>query len=126
MRLSVTLLPISWGAASSGPIWIGLGLSLLLVNVLWPAAPALTAMGLVACGATGVTAERFRAAPHGWLVVVLNLLVYGGLYCLFVGATLNRGGAVHPLPTVVADLALSLWPMSLVLRQSWHEFQRRG
>ncbi len=106
---------------SRGPIWIGAGLCLLVANAIVPAVPVVTAMALAAAGATSETVRRFRG-PGGSVVVALNLLVYAGLYALFVGAALHRGsmGADHRLGwLVILDAALSVLPISVAVGQTW-------
>jgi hypothetical protein len=97
---------------------IACGLAILVVNsTCWPAAPAVTACALVACGATRVTIERFRGTPALAPMLFVHLVVYAGLYAIFVGATLHaaaRADAGSVVPTAI-DLAASLLPVAGVL-----------
>jgi hypothetical protein len=127
MRLPLLQPPIASQSISWGPVWIGFGLGLLVANAWWPVVPVVTAMALVALGATEVTVQRFRGTPRAYLVVVLNLVVYCGLYALFFGATLHQAGvrADHCLGTVAAiDLVSSIWPLSTMLAKSRHALRR--
>ena len=82
MRLAI----ISPSAVSrptpSGPLCIGIGLCLLFANAWLPTVPAVTAVALVALGATAVAVDRFSDKPGGYLIIMLNLSVYCVLYAL--------------------------------------------
>jgi hypothetical protein len=106
-----------------GPAWIGMGLGLLVANAWWPAVPVVTAMALVALGATAVTLERFRGTPRAYLVVGLSLPMYVGLYGLFLGATLDHAGHQFVALTAI-DLIASVWPMSAAFVKSWQALRR--
>jgi hypothetical protein len=97
---------------------IACGLAILIVNgIYWPAAPAVTACALVAWGATRVTVERFRRSPARVPMLFMHLVVYVGLYAIFVGATIHaaaRADAGSVVPTAI-DLAASLVPVAGVL-----------
>jgi hypothetical protein len=74
-------------------------------------------MTLVALGATCVTRARFRGRVAAVPVLVLHLAIYGGMYALFVGATLHaaaRTDAGIGLPAAI-DLAASLGPVAAAL-----------
>jgi hypothetical protein len=104
-------------AAIHGPALIAAGLLVLLAAVWWPAVPTMTAMTLVAFGATGATLARFRGRAAAVPVLILHLAVYGGLYVLFVGATLHASAQANAgigLPATI-DLAASLGPAAATL-----------
>ena len=127
MRLPLPLPRAALGSAWKGPEWIGVGVAILLLNGLCPGVPVVTAMALVAYGATTVTLKRFDDAPQGALIMALNFLVYCGLYAVFVGASLHQFSARMDHRTgllVLADLAASVWPMAIVVQQSLHALVR--
>jgi hypothetical protein len=127
MRLPLLQPPAVSRSVQRGPAWIGVGLGLLVANAWWPAVPVVSAMALVALGATAVTVERFRGTPGAYLVVALNLVMYCCLYALFVGATLHHAGvrADHRLGTLTAiDLVASMWPLSAAFATSWRALRR--
>ncbi len=104
-------------AAIHGPALIAAGLLVLLAAVWWPAVPTLTAMTLVALGATGATIERFRGSLALAPVLIAHLAIYCGLYALFVGASLHaatQSGAGFELPAAI-DLAASLGPAAVAV-----------
>jgi hypothetical protein len=121
MRLPLLLPHAAFRSAWKGPERIGVGVAILLLNGLWPAVPVVTAMALVALGATAVTLKRFGDAPQGALIVALNLLVYCGLYAIFVCASLHQI-SLRPdhRPGVLAllDLATSVGPMTIAVQHS--------
>jgi hypothetical protein len=101
----------SWNTA-----WIGVGLGVLILNAWSSAVPVVTAMSLVALGATTITVERYRGKWLREVVVALNLAMYCGLYAIFFGATLHRAAAQvdHRLGVFAAiDLAASMCPMAV-------------
>jgi hypothetical protein len=127
MRLPLAQLPVLSRSLSWGPVWIGIGLGLLVANFWCTAVPVVTPMALVALGATAATADRFSGIPHGYLVIVLSLAVYCGLYALFVGATLHSAGAWvghHIGALQVTDLIASAWPAAAMFTTSWRALRR--
>jgi hypothetical protein len=103
----------SWNTA-----WIGVGLGVFILNAWSSAVPVVTAMSLVALGATTIAVERYRGKWLGEIVVVLNLVMYCGLYALFFGATLHRAASQvdHRLSVFAAiDLAASAFPLAVSL-----------
>ena len=121
MRLPLPLPHVAFRSAWKGPEWIGVGVAILLLNGLWPAVPVVTAMALVALGATAVTLKGFGDAPQGTLIVAFNLLVYCGLYAIFVGASLHQFSLRpdhRPGVLTLFDLATSVWPMAIVIQRS--------
>lgn len=117
MRASFSPLPTKSQTGDAAPALIAVGLSLLLLATWWPILPAATGMALIALGATGATAERFRGTPALLPVLVAHLAIYGGLYALFVGAALHAAVPTNGRVGLAAavDLAASIWPMAAVL-----------
>ena len=113
-------------AFTTGQAAITFGLALLVVNAWFPAGPVVTAMSLVALGATNATLARFRGQAALIPVITVHLATYGGLYALFVGATMHS--AVYSesgLGTLAAiDLAVSTLPMALVLSRTLSNLPR--
>ena len=127
MRLPLPLPPAVSRSTSWGPAWIGIGLGLLVASFWSPAVPVVTPMALVALGATAATTDRFRGMSYGYLIIVLNLTVYCGLYALFVGATLHAAGtrAGHQIGALrVMYLIASAWPMAAIFTTSWRALRR--
>jgi hypothetical protein len=117
MGASLRQSPASPGLAYSAQVLIFCGLLILMVDMWWPAAPAVTAFAFVAWGATRATAERFRSSPALVPVLCMHLAIYGGLYVLFLGATLHaaaRDGCGLGIPAAI-DLAASVGPVVGVL-----------
>jgi hypothetical protein len=65
---------------------IGIGLILLVASTWWPVTPVLTAVVFVSVGATRAAVGHFHKSPLFPQLIAANLLVYGALYCLFIGA----------------------------------------
>jgi hypothetical protein len=106
---------------SRAPLWIAVGLAVLIANALFPVVPVVTAMALVAFGATAATVERFRRTPVASIVVPLNLVVYFSLYALFFGATWHEaaiGPQRHLSAIQAADLAVSMTVLAALLAVS--------
>jgi hypothetical protein len=120
MRRSILSFPAGMRSAIKGPECIGIGLAILMLNGLWPVVPVLSAMALVALGATSVTVRRLCTTRNAAFLVALNLLVYCGLYILFVGATLHLAFVVgHQLGALAAiDLVLSAVPLGMAVNQT--------
>lgn len=97
-----------------GPLVASAGLAILAATLCFPAVPAVTAMALVAWGATSLTVARFRATPALPLVCTAHLAIYGLLYSLFVGASLHAAvahahGKIGLVTTL--DVVVSVVPM---------------
>lgn len=105
------------------PVAIGAGLAILAAAMFRPEVPAVSAMALVALGATGATLARFRGRPNVLPLMFVHLAVYGGLYALFVGASLHAAAPAHATVRFVtaADIAISICPLAIALRQVWCE-----
>ncbi len=109
--------PIREGLSGSTLIAAGVGILLLAIGL--PGVPLVTAMSLVALGTTDVTLTRFRGAPVLVPALLLHTIVYGGLYSMFIGATLHAvtesSAEGLGLPTMV-DLIASTIPAAAALR----------
>ena len=95
---------------------------MLILNGWSADVPVVTAMSLVAVGATAITVERYRGKSLGEIIVALNIVMYCGLYSLFVGATLHRAASHvdHQLGFVAAiDLAVSALPLAIAVAISY-------
>jgi apolipoprotein N-acyltransferase len=82
--------------------------------------PTVTAMTLVAYGATSATMARFRNSPEIMPIVLVHLAIYGGLYALFVGATLHAaftGSGIGLSGVSVADILLSVGPLGFAWKR---------
>jgi hypothetical protein len=104
---------------SAGPLLIAVGLTLLLVSLFVPEVPTVTAMAIVACGATQATFARFSQSPGLPTIMLLHASVYLSLYATFVCAILYLPAADsgHALSIPAAlDLAASILPMSVALQ----------
>ena len=112
-------------ALPRGAAPIGIGQATLIAAMLWPGLPAVSAMALVTLGATDVTLARFPRSAAMLPILVCHAAVYGGLYAIFVGATLDaaasREGAAHQLNYIFGvDLALSIIPIGMAVERAWH------
>jgi hypothetical protein len=104
----------------SGPTLIAAGMSILLLAIWSPSLPAVTAMSLVALGATDVTLTRFRGTPALLPIILLHAITYGGLYAMFLGATLHAAttSSVTALDMrSLLDLAASTIPAAAAVRR---------
>jgi hypothetical protein len=120
MRRFSAPFPTADQVSSWGPALIAAGLGVLLSAAWWPTAPLVSAMALLALGATGATLARFGTSPGFPTILAVHVVVYAGLYVLFVGATLHtatRSGGVEWWRA--ADLAASFWPMIAASRLSF-------
>ena len=107
-----------------GPTPIAVGLLFLMAAMLWPGMPAVTGMALVTLGATDATLARYRRSVTRLPILVLHAAIYGGLYAIFVGATLdalNTMSAARQLVYAVTavDLAISVVPMGIAIERAW-------
>ena len=110
----------SLSVALRGEICIGLGLIILIAAVWWPGAPLVTAIAIVALGATDTVAFRFRASTSAVPIIVLHGITYALLYALIVGARLHMPAAAPPASVsgfVILDLIASTFPMALALKR---------
>ena len=99
---------------------IGAGLAILLAVTWWPNAPILTAVALIALGATQITLARFHGTPAFVTVLVLHAATYVSLYALFVCATLHAAtvsAASSMSGWTALDLAASALPMAIALKR---------
>jgi len=103
-----------------GSTLIAAGLIVLLAASAWPTAPIITALALVAFGATQTTLARLRNNPHLLPLAFLHAATYAILYAIFIGATLHASSAATPsaLPWhVVLDIVMSLVPMTMATKR---------
>ena len=108
-------------AGRSAPAFIAAGLAILLTATWWPAMPVVTAMALVALGATATTIARLRGAAAFRTLMAAHLFVYVSLYLLFVGAVCHAAltGPQDGLTFLQGlDLGVSAAVMMLVARLS--------
>jgi hypothetical protein len=113
----------------SGPIVIAGGLGLLIVYFYCGAMPIITAVALIAFGATLGIASRFRSSLALPALIAAHLVVYVSLYLLFVGAVLHAAFAKSTggLGLVqVLDLALSIGLMVAAVRVAIDSLAGRG
>lgn len=120
MRFLVAPLLDSTNPLARGVASIAVGLVILSAAMLWPGVPAVTAMALVAFGATSLMIARYRERPAFIPALFAHVAIYGSLYTVFVGATLHaaasRSGA--GLSGVsMADLAFSIVPLAFAFEQ---------
>jgi hypothetical protein len=100
------------------PVLIGVGLAILLAAAYWPSAPAVTAMAIIALGATDAMVSRFRDSAAALPIMVLHGLTYVLLYSIFVGARLHVLAAATTTGVnglSMLDLAASSFPMTVAL-----------
>jgi hypothetical protein len=108
--------------AVRGEIGIGLGLVILIAAAWWPDAPLVTAIAIIALGATDAMVSRFRGSTMAWPIMALHGTIYMMLYVLFVGARIHVP-ATALTPGVgrlsMLDLIASAYPMSIALKRIW-------
>jgi hypothetical protein len=108
--------------AVRGEIGIGLGLVILIAAAWWPDAPLVTAIAIIALGATDAMVSRFRGSTTAWPIMALHGTFYVMLYILFVGARIHAS-ATALTPGVgrlsMLDLIASAYPMSIALKRIW-------
>ena len=100
---------------------IAIGVFLLLASNYWPALPIVTAMALVAAGATGETCARLAGSPLLPIAVAGHLFVYSSLYFIFVGAVCHAAlakphGGIGAL--LILDVAASAFLMAFAVRMA--------
>jgi hypothetical protein len=125
-RLALSICNVR-AAPISDPETITVGLVILISASFYPDVPAVTAMALVALGATNTTLARFRATAAIMPVALMHVATYGGLYAIFVGASL-QAATIRPMTAfsiaAVADIALSVMPVTLALQRVWYGLLR--
>ena len=87
------VLPPVRHAKQTGTALLAAGLAMLLVAASMPGMPAVSAMAMVALGATMVTIDRFRGTAALRASLAAHLVVYSSLYFLFVGAVCHAAMA---------------------------------
>lgn len=106
--------------AIGGPVWIAIGLLLMIAAAQFPGAPTVTAIAIIALGATDVMVSRFRGSPAVVPIMILHGMTYTLLYALFVGARLHPSPAALTLSVSVLamlDLIASAFPMAIALKR---------
>jgi hypothetical protein len=104
---------------SRGPTLIAFGLTLLLASTIVPAVPAVTAMAIVAWGATQSSVARFGRSPALATVMLVHGGIYLSLYATFVCAVLYAPASTPQQALgwpAAFDLAMSVVPMSFALQ----------
>jgi hypothetical protein len=128
MRRPLSSLTAPASTWSPGTVPLAAGLVGLIAVALWPSLPGVTAMSLVALGATEATFTRFRDQPVQMAVVLLHCIVYAGLFALFVGATIHAGATSEIRAWIwlaTIDLAVSLWPCAVACERITAAIQDR-
>ena len=115
-------------SATAGPLLIAVGLAGLLASAWLPAVPVVTAMAILALGATDAMLVRFRHSPAFVPIILLHSAAYAALYGLFVGATLHAtataaGQGVNAWEAL--DLAASTLLMALALQRIGSAIRRQ-
>jgi hypothetical protein len=94
---------------------IGAGLATLLASTWIPTLPVITALAVLALGATYATIARFRRSPALMPVLLLHAITYTALYGLFIGATFHAAASVgqsigvwHALDLVASALVMTI------------------
>ena len=105
--------------APSATACIGLGLALQIAATWWPIAPVVTALALVALGATSATVSRLANNRAAAPLLLAHLAIYSLLYVVYVGAVWHgaHSGARQGWHFWQwLDVALSFAPMFVSLR----------
>jgi hypothetical protein len=100
-----------------GQTWIAVGLAIMVAGVFFPIAPMVTAIALIALGATEVLMSRQHANTSAWPLIVLQSTTYALLYALFIGARLHTPAEGPGSSLTLVDFAVSTLPMALALRR---------
>jgi hypothetical protein len=93
---------------------IGVGLAIVLAQLIWTTMPIATAVSLIALGATMTTMRIGRITSSPWIVAV-HLFVYACLYLFLVGATCDlasRGSYAGLALVQLVDLGASVGVMA--------------
>jgi hypothetical protein len=102
------------------PVWIGLGLTIVILGAFYPNAPVVTAIALISLGATEALVSRGHWPPSAVSLILLHSISYTLLYALFIGARLYTpaGTSAAPLTLLTSlDLVASTLPMAVALRR---------
>jgi hypothetical protein len=99
--------------------FIAIGLLVLIIASAWPQAPVVSAMALIALGATELSIERFLNKGTFAACLLVHCLTYGTLYTLFVCVELGKAdiSLAAPNPVVAFDFLASLVPMTVAMRR---------
>ena len=104
-----------------GSLLIAMGLVGLAASAYLPAMPLISAMALVAWGATAALGSRMANSPFVGTAMVVHLFVYLSLYLVFVGAVIHaaisgpQSGIGAPL---ILDCGTSAVLMTMVIRKA--------
>jgi hypothetical protein len=109
----------SWSDPGRAPTLIFVGLAILLASAWWTVLPVVTAMALVALGATGAAMRRSQGSRSSFAVVAAHFFVYLNLYFLFAGAVCHAAIQADGLTILIGlDLGLSVLPMAILVQRS--------
>ncbi|MGI9455277.1 MAG: hypothetical protein ACR2NU_01880 [Aeoliella sp.] len=120
----LTLLP-SWLADISparAPLLLALGLTLVATAQFVSLTPVLVGVALLMLGSTLAATERVPPQLR-LLAMSINLIVYLGLYALFLGAVMHPSAPVAPSWIRLTDLGVSAWLVLLSLQLGVRQIQ---
>lgn len=111
--------PPSSALDRAAPALMAIGVTVLITQLTWPVFPTVTAVSIIALGATSATIARQRRSASPRTALAIHLFVYASLYLLFIGAicdAASRGpdGGLTLAQTI--DLGLSVGVMAFVAR----------
>ena len=129
--MSLPLLHSRTGArmSPSGAWLIAIGLAILISAAWIPGVPVVTAMAIIALGATNATFARFHGSPALCPVLLLHAVTYLSLYALFVGATLHAAADASTAGLGLGpslDLAVSVLPLAVAMQRMGGVLSRRA
>ncbi len=104
-----------------GTLQIAVGLVALTASAYVPALPVLSAMALVAAGATAALCTRLAYSQHAALAIAAHLCVYVSLYSIFVGAVIHEAlsGAQKGIAGLwMIDFGASVVLIAMALRKA--------
>jgi hypothetical protein len=105
----------------TGPLCIAIGLALLVAAQRWPVMPVVSGMALVALGSTLALISRFGDAVRPRLLIAVHVVVYGNLYCVFLGAMCHEALTGPRLGLNwwhALDLLVSVAPLAVTARST--------
>jgi hypothetical protein len=112
----------NWFMRQSGPALVVIGLASLIAAAWWPAAPVLSAMGLISLGATEITLRRNCGTAFFPHAAILHAVTYAGLYGLFVGAVFDaamRSSTPGTTYWASVDFAVSVMPIAMAAKRTF-------
>jgi hypothetical protein len=116
---------VNTSSSATGPCLIAVGLVVLIAAGWIPSLPVVTAMAVLALGATGATLVRFQGASSLRPIMLLHAATYATLYVLFAGAVLHAPSSVGLSRWAQFDLAASILPMALAAQRLGGTLWRR-